>query len=300
METWKDDHKNLRKLAYLGSSVGALLYQKRNHNTWTDRVGAMQNTAIIIPCYNEESRLDLSKFSESSAKYLNLHFIFVNDGSTDSTEKKLDALCRLNPLRMKYLTLEKNVGKAEAVRKGFVSAFERNFENVGYWDADLATPLEMIPKFCEILESTGKRMVIGSRVRLLGRNVQRRAIRHYLGRLFATCASMILGLPIYDTQCGAKLFKNTKELRMVFQKPFRVRWTFDVEILARFILLEKFMNSTPLTECSIEYPLEVWIDIPGSKIKMSDFFLGGFELLKIFYFLRWPGGRNRYIEFQNG
>jgi glycosyltransferase involved in cell wall biosynthesis len=262
-------------------------------------VGDMQKTAIIIPCYNEEARLDLSGFSESSAKNQNLHYIFVNDGSTDNTERKLDALCRLNPLRMQYITLGKNVGKAEAVRKGFVSAFEGDFENVGYWDADLATPLEMIPKFCEILESTGKHMVIGSRVRLLGRNVQRRAIRHYLGRLFATCASIILGLPVYDTQCGAKLFRNTKELRMVFQKPFRVKWTFDVEILARFILFERFMDSAPLTDFAVEYPLEVWIDIPGSKIKMGDFLLGGFELLKIFYFLRWPGAGNRYMEYQD-
>lgn len=260
----------------------------------------MQKTAIIIPCYNEETRLDASRFFESSSKNQNLHYIFVNDGSTDSTEKILASMCRMIPSRMQYITLEKNAGKGEAVRKGFVSAFEGNFENIGYWDADLATPLEIIPKFCEILESSDKRMVIGSRVRLLGRNVQRRAVRHYLGRLFATCASMVLGLPIYDTQCGAKLFRNTKELRMVFQKPFRVKWTFDVEILARFILFERFMESTPLTENSVEYPLDVWIDIPGSKIKMGDFFLGAFELLKIFHFLRWPGARTRYMEFQDG
>ena len=142
-------------------------------------------------------------------------------------------------------------------------------------------------------------MVIGSRVRLLGRNIQRNAIRHYLGRLFATCASIVLGLPIYDTQCGAKLFKNTKELRMVFQKPFRVKWTFDVEILARFILVERLMDSTTLTKFSVEYPLEEWIDTPGSKIKAGDFFLGAFELLKIFYFLRWPRARNRYMEYQD-
>jgi dolichyl-phosphate beta-glucosyltransferase len=262
-------------------------------------VGAVQKTAIIIPCYNEETRLDLTSFSDSSARNPDLHYIFVNDGSTDNTESKLEGLCQRNPSGMQFITLGKNAGKAEAVRKGFQIAFERNFEHIGYWDADLATPLEIIPKFCEILESTGKHMVLGSRVRLLGRDVRRRAIRHYLGRLFATCASIILGLPVYDTQCGAKLFRNTKELRMVFQKPFRVKWTFDVEILARFVLLERFTDSTPLTEFSVEYPLEVWIDIPGSKIKIGDFFLGAFELLKILYFLRWPGATDQYMDFQD-
>jgi hypothetical protein len=102
-----------------------------------------------------------------------------------TVRRKLDVLCRLNPSRMQYITL----GRMSARRKPcgrFVSAFE-HIRECGYWDADLATPLEMIPKFCEILESTGKHMVIGSRVRLLGRNVQRRAIRHYLGRLFDLC-----------------------------------------------------------------------------------------------------------------
>lgn len=257
----------------------------------------MQKTAIIIPCYNEENRLDLNKFIECSTKNPELHFIFINDGSTDKTEETLDALCRMNPEQMHYITMGKNVGKAEAVRKGFVSAFEQNFESIGYWDADLATPLETIPRFCEIMEYKGKNIVMGARVRLLGRNIQRRVIRHYVGRLFATSASIVLGLPVYDTQCGAKLFKNNGKLRMVFRKPFLVKWTFDVEILARFMMLERFMGGDLLAESSVEYPLEDWIDIPGSKVKLIDFLLGSVELLKIFYFLRWPGAKKRYAEF---
>jgi len=140
-------------------------------------VGAMQKTAIIIPCYNEENRLDSKKFYENSTRNPEVHFIFMNDGSTDKTEEILDALCRKNPTRMRQVTLQKNVGKAEAIRKGFLSAFEQNFERIGYWDADLATPLDIIPKFCEIMDYTGKNIVMGARVRLLGRNIQRRAIR---------------------------------------------------------------------------------------------------------------------------
>lgn len=259
-------------------------------------MGAMQKTAIIIPCYNEENRLDSKKYYESSTRNPEVHFIFMNDGSTDKTEEILDALCRKNPTRMRHVTLQKNVGKAEAIRKGFLSAFEQNFERIGYWDADLATPLDMIPKFCEIMDYTGKNIVMGARVRLLGRNIQRRAIRHYLGRLFATCASIVLGLPIYDTQCGAKLFKNNQKLQVVFRKSFRVKWTFDVEILARFMMLERFMGGERLKESSVEYPLEEWEDIPGSKIKLVDFLLGALELFNIFYFLRWPGGKKRYAE----
>jgi glycosyltransferase involved in cell wall biosynthesis len=259
-------------------------------------MGIMQKTAIIIPCYNEASRLSINEFAEFAAMNPNLHFIFVNDGSTDGTERGLADLSRLNPSQMHFLSLERNYGKAEAVRRGFIEALEMDFVNIGYWDADLSTPLTTIPKFCELINSQDISMVIGSRVRLLGRRIRRRAIRHYLGRIFATCASLLLQLPVYDTQCGAKLFKNSKELKVIFGKPFIVNWTFDVELLARFILAERFIGTGSLKERALEYPLEEWIEVPGSKIKPIYFLVAIVELVKIFLFLHAPGTGDRFKE----
>ena len=257
----------------------------------------MQKTAIIIPCYNEALRLNTQEFINSIRSNEYLFYIFVNDGSTDGTQEKLKALCCSNPRQMHYFSFKKNSGKAEAVRKGVINALEMDFVNIGYWDADLATPLSIIPRFCELLDKPGITIVIGSRVRLLGCKIERRALRHYLGRLFATCASLVLSLPIYDTQCGAKIFKNSKELNFVFSKPFSVKWTFDVEILARFIMIERFMGTKPLVDSSIEYPLEEWRDVSGSKIKASDFLAGIMELFKIFLFLHAPGAERRFSQF---
>lgn len=257
----------------------------------------MQKTAIIIPCYNEALRFDAQEFVKSTRSNDNLYYIFVNDGSTDKTQEELDALCCSNPAQMYCINLGKNLGKAEAVRRGIIKALEKDFANIGYWDADLATPLSTIPKFCEILDTTGIMMVIGSRVKLLGRKIERRALRHYLGRVFATCASFVLSLPVYDTQCGAKIFKNIKELKIVFSKPFSVKWTFDVEILARLIMFERFGGVKPLIDSLIEYPLEEWRDVPGSKIKATDFLIGIIELFKIFLFLYATGAERRFSKF---
>jgi hypothetical protein len=123
-------------------------------------------------------------------------------------------------------------------------------------------------------------MVFGSRVKLLGRQIERRAIRHYAGRIFATVVSLMLELPIYDSQCGAKLFRLTPEARQVFATPFIARWVFDVEILARFLNLYAG-NARRLADAIYEYPLEVWTDVAGSKLASVDCVAAARDLARI-------------------
>lgn len=258
----------------------------------------MRKTMIIIPCYNESKRLIPSAFLCALERDLNLSFLFVNDGSTDNTLNVINSIKNLNPGQVEIMDLKSNSGKAEAVRHGMLKAVEGQFYNVGYWDADLATPLNAIEHFCRILDSTDVEIVIGSRVRLLGRMVERQNARHYLGRIFATCASVLLGIGIYDTQCGAKIFKNTHTLKTVFGKPFKVKWTFDVEMLARFFVA----TGTHPSEISarwFEHPLEEWIDVKGSKIKSKDYIKGGLEFSILAYHLRTPA-RKAYKKYLLG
>jgi len=255
----------------------------------------MRKLCIIIPCYNEAGRLNGAEFLEWADRKPDLHFLFVDDGSTDGTGEILDRLSRACPEQIRHVTMERNRGKAEAVRCGFLESFRSGYDVIGYWDADLATPLETIPRFCELLEDGEVDGVIGSRVLLLGRHIRRRAVRHYLGRVFATCASLVIGLPVYDTQCGAKIFRNTERLRQVFRKPFRVKWTFDVEILARFLLLERIFGGPKTRDRFVEYPLERWDDVPGSKLKGRDFLLGILEILRIAYMFRGPWAEQRFL-----
>jgi dolichyl-phosphate beta-glucosyltransferase len=220
--------------------------------------------AIVVPCFNEEKRLPLDSFKSFSQKYPHITFCFVNDGSKDNTSKIL------KDSGLRVLDLEQNVGKAEAVRTGVINMANEGYQWIGFWDADLATPLEEIPRFLEKGQNSKFELITGARILRMGSFIQRKAHRHYLGRIFATLVSLSLKLPVYDTQCGAKLFSNnlTGEL---FSTPFRSKWFFDVELLFR--LKDKSLV--------YEYPLNQWADISGSKLKLWDFIKVPYELYKI-------------------
>lgn len=242
------------------------------------------SVAVVIPCYNEAKRLQANKFKAYSDTDRPHRFVFVNDGSSDTTLKVIQDLQRDHPQHCSYIDLPQNLGKAEAVRRGLLSAFDANPDFAGYWDADMATPLEAIPSFCELLESRPEiEMVFGARVRLLGRSIERSPLRHYLGRVFATAASLTLGLPIYDTQCGAKLFRVCPLIRSLFQQPFLTRWLFDVEIIARLIQVCRRNNLRPPEDLIYEFPLQTWNDVAGSKVKPVDFFKSFFDLARIYW-----------------
>jgi dolichyl-phosphate beta-glucosyltransferase len=213
-----------------------------------------------------------------------VRFLFVDDGSTDRTRQVLEGLRHESPQHFAICSLAKNKGKAEAVRQGVLRAFAASPAYVGYWDADLATPLDTLVAFWELLDTRPDlEMVFGARVQLLGHVIERRALRHYLGRVFATAASLTLGLRIYDTQCGAKLFRTSPAMQALFQHPFTTRWLIDVELLARLIQARRGTTLPPAEAVIYEFPLPEWHDVAGSKVKARDFVKGLCGLARIYW-----------------
>jgi glycosyltransferase involved in cell wall biosynthesis len=224
---------------------------------------------IVVPCYNEEHRLPADQFLEF-LYHSQISFVFVDDGSRDHTIDRLEGLRAGHEDRVFVLRLPANGGKAEAVRAGLNFALDQNADYIGFWDADLATPLDAIPQFLAVLAAKPELdMVFGSRVKLLGRHVQRKTSRHYLGRVFATVVSSMLRLPIYDTQCGAKIFRVRPKTRELIADPFLSRWVFDVELIARYI--RQLGSAQQAAQGIYEFPLDVWEDVGGSKIRPFDF-----------------------------
>jgi dolichyl-phosphate beta-glucosyltransferase len=244
---------------------------------------------VVVPCYNEAKRLRVSQFVDFWERDSEIGFVFVNDGSLDNTDEVLGYLAKDRERQVEVVNLPSNQGKAEAVRAGIKHALSRSSCNlVGYWDADLSTPLDEIPRFMEVLqELPAVQFVCGSRIRRMGAVIKRFWYRHYVGRIFATAASGVLGIPIYDTQCGAKMIK-AELARKVFDEPFLSKWLFDVELLARTLAL---LGKEKARKAIFELPLENWEDKGDSTITLYQYFVRApFDLVRICLHYRYAEG----------
>lgn len=220
--------------------------------------------SIVVPCFNEETRIEISRFQQLLSLVPEARLLFVNDGSTDRTLHVLHDFAATEPDRVNVLSLSANAGKGEAIRCGLLAAITEKPSWTAYLDADLATPPEEVQRLWSVCqEGSSLDIVFGSRVRLCGSGIERRLGRHVTGRVFAFLAAQILGTHVYDTQAGAKFMRYTPTLSHALASPFCDRWSFDVELLGRFGRLGVF------PERAVEVPIRNWRDIPGSKVSIQ-------------------------------
>ncbi len=221
----------------------------------------------IVPCFNEFERLPVDEWRRAFAGEPDALWLLVDDGSTDDTLDLLKCLADSFP-NVEVLELPLNMGKAEAVRRGALWALQETAcEWVGYLDADLATPADELRRIFERhAERSEVLAILGSRIQRLGSRIERKMARHYFGRCAATAISVVLRLPTYDTQCGAKAIRRDLAAE-VFALPFASRWLFDAELIAR---CRNLLGSAKVLSNLVEEPLDVWHEKPGSKIRPVD------------------------------
>ena len=231
-------------------------------------------TYVIVPCFNEENRLD-TYYWNNIVEQTEFTWVFVDDGSTDQTTKKLSEIKNINVLK-----LEKNSGKGEALRFGTNYVFEISSAEeicIAFLDADGAFDSQDItrifPIFQEKIIDRLYQSVWSSRVALSGRKITRSLFRHYLSRVIVSIIGFTdKNLP-YDPQTGFKIFLIDSDSRSIFQDKFKTRWFFELEIRNRW---QKLKNK----DLNIwEEPVNYWKDIVGSKVNSKQVFRILVELL---------------------
>lgn len=229
---------------------------------------------VIIPCFNEEKRLDRHNFSKHILNNKNILFVFVNDGSSDKTVSVVNAIIS-NKENSKLVDFKSNSGKSEALRKSILHCFEKyDFKTIGYLDADLAVSID--DYLFVISHNKGNKISFGSRIKLVNNTIERSPVRHIIGRFISTIVDTIFDLGIYDTQCGCKSFDKSI-IPMIFKEKFISRWLFDIEIFLRLR-----SHSFKLSENCVEIPLKSWNEIDGSKIPFSYSFGIWYDIYKIY------------------
>jgi glycosyltransferase involved in cell wall biosynthesis len=222
-----------------------------------------QEIILVVPCFNEESRLDKDYWGEILG-IEKLTIYFVDDGSSDETFNLLNEI--VSDSHHRIYRLIRNVGKAEAVRFGLIQAFMETPAGVGFIDSDGAFPIRdvrsHILKFQELNQSQIEPPAVwSSRVQLAGRNIERRNSRHYISRILMTLLALKLKFKIYDTQSGFKIFPHSDTLEKCLQTEFLTRWFIDLELFLRW------RRITGKDLLIWEEPLQAWNDVNESKLK---------------------------------
>ena len=231
----------------------------------------MKNTvALVVPCFNEQDRLSRDYF-ESILVSPEITLMFVNDGSSDSTSDWIQDFC-LNQPRAMFLNLKNNLGKAEAVRLGMLSCYEHGFSYIGFLDCDGAFASSDVVRLVNLIANQNLQIrrvlpisvLLSSRIKLSGRQIERSEFRHIIGRLVAAVIGINWKNSPYDSQSGFKIFLSTSELYSAIQETFKTRWFLDVELLLRLQSQGK--------QAFWEEPVDSWSDVKGSKIRMINYF----------------------------
>jgi dolichyl-phosphate beta-glucosyltransferase len=226
-------------------------------SVYTDPMVRTPDLSVIIPAYNEESRIgptvrDIVGFCRAGRRAFEV--ILVDDGSRDGTTAVARVLSEAFP-ELRVIRLAANHGKGYAVRTGVVNAIGRL---VLFADADGATPIGEIERLESALES-GVDIAVGSRaLRDTDVQVQAKLYRHLMGRTFHLLVEWLADGGVKDTQCGFKLFRSTVA-QDLFSRMRMNGFSFDVEVLVMARRKGYRVAEIPVN----------WTHRPGSKVRLT-------------------------------
>ena len=221
---------------------------------------------LVIPCFRESGRIGrfLPDLCREMQHCGGVQILVVEDGSQAEEARRMQGIVEALMLQfsclLPLLVLPENLGKGGAVYAGWRQHQDDDW--LAFVDADGSCAASEVARLVAMTRSEPaasgeKSALFASRIKMLGRRVDRLLKRHLLGRVYATLVSELLQVPVYDSQCGLKLVP-----RAAFEKVADLlgvkNFAFDVELMVA--LLD--------TGCEIsEVPID-WHETPGGKVNL--------------------------------
>lgn len=222
---------------------------------------------LVIPAYRESMRLpgfldDLIKVLSQTHPAISI--LIVDDGSGAEEQRAIAEVCKRHvesaqPRLLTPLMLKHNQGKGTAIRQGWAEGLHIQAADwIGFVDADGAISAREVRRLIEMAAGRADRPVLfASRIRMLGKKIDRSFTRHLSGRLFATLIGNTICAEVYDSQCGCKLLP-AEAWQRIADSLHEPGFAFDIELLAALR-----RTNQPIEEVPID-----WADQPGSKVRL--------------------------------
>ena len=224
------------------------------------------STLLTVPCFRESERLPafLPELCREMMRLGTVEILVVDDGSgaaeTAATRTLVEQLRPNHPCLRPLLELPENLGKGGAVYAGWAHA-SSDADWLGFVDADGSCSPAETARLIRLAQASSPTpsapALFASRVKMLGRHVERQFKRHLIGRIYATLVSELLGIPVYDSQCGLKLVPRPAYTAVADHLSIH-GFAFDVDLLTA--LLD---HGTPVHEVPID-----WVEVPGGKVRL--------------------------------
>ncbi len=216
--------------------------------------------SVIVPVYNEAAHLD-ELLHAIQASPVRKEIIIVDDGSTDGTRAKLQALPPIDDVTVVFH--EKNHGKGAAIRTAL--AYARG-EYVLIQDSDLEYDPQDYPKLLSPLETGKANVVYGVRP-----DRPERGLRFFLGaKLLTHLTNVFYGASIHDEATCYKVFRRSLVARMRLECK---RFEFCPEVTAKLCRMGERIEEVP-----ISYRPRSAVE--GKKIRHSDGWLAIWTLIR--------------------
>ena len=217
---------------------------------------------LVIPAFEESLRLPAyleALAIELERRPFKSQILVVDDGSSIQERQSLMAsvqkLKTRHPNIMEPILLTTNQGKGGAIMAGWSQGTKATW--LGFVDADGAIPPTEVARLMELVTGHPDKSIFASRIKMLGRTINRSLKRHLIGRFFATLTGCLINPCVYDSQCGFKIIsaRAFQEVKGLLKEK---RFAFDVELMAALLHKGFIIDEVPID----------WSDIPESKISL--------------------------------
>jgi glycosyltransferase involved in cell wall biosynthesis len=167
----------------------------------------MKKLSVVIPVYNEQGNIKelYGEIKEVALgliklrKISNYEVIFVNDGSTDKTQKVLESLKKTEKDRLKIVEFRKNFGQTPALKAGFDFSIG---DLIVTMDGDLQNDPKDIPLLLKKIEE-GYEVVSGWR-----RKRKDSFNKKFFSRIMNIVRKKTIGDNLHDYGCSLKMYKK--------------------------------------------------------------------------------------------